>query len=66
MPYIETSAKESTNIEELFKMALQNYMTQLNSKPIRKNNSSFVSGARSISLDKNTMENNDFCCIKFS
>ena len=66
MPFIETSAKESTNIEELFKIALQSYLTQLNSKPLRKYNASFTNSSKNISLDKVTMERNEMCCINFS
>ena len=65
MQFIETSAKDTMNIEELFLLALQIYLEQLNSKPVRKLNSCF-SEYKGVSLDQVQIESNNFCCIKFS
>jgi hypothetical protein len=66
MPFIETSAKETINIEDLFTTALQTYLNQLNTKPARKLTSSFKYNPRGLTLERVNLEKNDFCCIKFS
>jgi len=66
MPFMETSAKENINIEDLFKIALETYMCQLNTRSAKRLTTSFKNNPRGLSLERVNFEKNDYCCIKFS
>ena len=65
IPFIETSAKDTVNIDELFKMSIKSFLEDLNSKSSKK--------IVDINARKNQLlldnkdakdENIDNCCLK--
>jgi GTPase SAR1 family protein len=60
MPFLETSAKDTVNINELFQTTMRGYIDRLNKKG---NNSGIFEKKATILLDVNKTENKKECCL---
>jgi hypothetical protein len=64
IPFIETSAKDTINTEELFTLSIQSYLQRMN---LNGKKTDVWTKRNSIVIDKDKVteeKNNDTCCLK--
>lgn len=65
IPFIETSAKDTVNIEELFKLTIKSFLEDLNLKSSKKVVDINARKSQLLLDSKDTKEENiDTCCLK--